>query len=577
MSHRDNFIKTNKEYSEPLDIFNTGFVGTVGGSAPDIPAAPTASVSTDTVTISWTAPDAHGNAIDVYNVYRNGTYLKQVSTTSTTDTTGALGTSYVYAIDAHNVIGWSGVSPNSNAVIPSTVPSTPSTPSASTSNGTSSISWSASSANGAAIDYYHVYRNGSYLKQVGSTSTTDSTGTIGTGYYYSVKAHNANGFSSLSGNSSTVTPSTVPSAPTIGTAVDNVNGTITVNWSAATANGNAVTNYQIYVNGANLITVGNVTTYVHTIVSGNSYYYKVKATNTNGYGAFSADSNTVQTSAVSGGYVSTYNGYTVRRFTHNSNLVLATAKSIEVVLVGGGGGGGGQFTGGGGGAGAVIQSVAHTLAAGTYTPSIGSGGAGGTTAGQKYGLSGNQTTFRSMVAPGGLGGTGRYNQNSGALGSNGGGAGAHSVNNVYNTQSINHGGVSGTGSSSSWNANLGGIGRQGGSSHSAGGGSGANYNGSAASSSQDVGGNGGDGVNVGFLSASNYYGGGGGGGSNSNGSAAATGGLGGGGAGGRRYINSGQGSNGTGNTGGGGGGNGHGGGTYQGATGGSGVFLVRHT
>ena len=576
MSHRDNFIKTNKEFSEPLDIFNIGFMGALG-APPDVPSAPTVSNSDGTITISWSAPDAHGNAIDVYNVYRNGTYLKQVSTTSTTDTTGTLGTSYTYAIDAHNVIGWSGVSPNSNAVIPSTVPSTPSTPSASTSNGTSSISWSAPSANGAAIDYYHVYRNGSYLKQVGSTSTTDSTGTIGTGYYYSVKAHNANGFSSLSGNSSTVTPSNVPSAPTIGTAVDNVNGTITVNWSAAAANGNAVTNYQIYVNGSNLTTVGNQTSYVHTIVAGNSYYYKVKATNTNGYGAFSANSNTVQTSAVSGGIVSTYGGYTIRKFNSNTNLILQAATSIEVVLVGGGGGGGGQFTGGGGGAGAVIQSVAHTLAAGTYTPSIGAGGAGGNNTGSMYGLSGTQSTFRSMVAPGGIGGTGRYNQNSNAVGNNGGGAGAHSVNNVYNNVWANHGGVNGTAASSSWNSNGGGIGRQSGSSHSAGGGGGADASGQSASSGQDRGGNGGNGVNVGFLSASNYYGGGGGGGSNSNAYAAATGGLGGGGAGGRRYINSGIGSNGTANTGGGGGGNGHGGGTYQGSSGGSGVLLVRHT
>ena len=91
MSHRDNFIKTNKEFSKPMDIFNTGFVGTVGGSAPDIPSAPNVSVEANTVTISWSHPDAHGNAIDVYNIYRNGVYLKQVASTSTTDSTGQIG------------------------------------------------------------------------------------------------------------------------------------------------------------------------------------------------------------------------------------------------------------------------------------------------------------------------------------------------------------------------------------------------------------------------------------------------------------------------------------------------------
>tara|TARA_R110002126_G_scaffold147212_1_gene293290 strand:+ start:1568 stop:3313 length:1746 start_codon:yes stop_codon:yes gene_type:complete len=311
MSHRDNFIKTNKEFSEPLDIFNIGFMGALG-APPDVPSAPTVSNSDGTITISWSAPDAHGNAIDVYNVYRNGTYLKQVSTTSTTDTTGTLGTSYTYAIDAHNVIDWSGVSPNSSSVIPAQVPSIPTAPTASRSTSTVTVSWSAPSSNGASITNYQLYRNSAVLvSSLGNVLTyTDSTGTLGTSYNYQIKALNSQGWSTASGFSNSVTPSTVPNAPTIGTAVDNGNGTITANWSPATANGNAVTNYKVYANGSEVATVGNVTSYVHTITLGNSYYYSVSATNANGYGSTSGNSNTVVTVAPLTGVIGVYMGGT---------------------------------------------------------------------------------------------------------------------------------------------------------------------------------------------------------------------------------------------------------------------------
>jgi|TARA_R110002126_G_scaffold148739_1_gene294753 hypothetical protein len=300
MSHRDNFIKTNKEFSKPMDIFNTGFVGTVGGSAPDIPSAPNVSVEANTVTISWSHPDAHGNAIDVYNIYRNGVYLKQVtgSTTTDWDSTGTLGTSYVYAVDAHNVIGWSGVSANSSAVIPTTAPSTPSAPSVSRSTSTITVSWSAPSANGTAITSYALTINGSSSNVGNVTSYAHTNGTLGTAYVYTISAINATGTSSASANSSSVTPSTVPSAPTIGTTTDDSsNSTVTANWSAATANGNAVTAYKVYANGSLVATLGNVTTYVYTGTRDATYYFAVSASNTNGYGATSGNSNTVTNEA----------------------------------------------------------------------------------------------------------------------------------------------------------------------------------------------------------------------------------------------------------------------------------------
>ncbi len=87
----------------------------------------------------------------------------------------------------------------------------------------------------------------------------------------------------------------------------------------------------------------------------------------------------------------------------------ADADYLEVYAIGGGGGGGGATSsnaGCGGGAGAVSFKF---FPAGTYTYSIGSGGAGGTTSGALVGVSGSagtQTSFDTLIAPGGAGGSG---------------------------------------------------------------------------------------------------------------------------------------------------------------------------
>ncbi|MEM8447423.1 phage tail protein [Morganella morganii] len=96
-------------------------------------------------------------------------------------------------------------------------------------------------------------------------------------------------------------------------------------------------------------------------------------------------------------------------------------KRIRVTITGGGGGGGGcqahasneTFFGAGGGAGGTIISI---MTAGSYYVVIGAGGSGG--AGALNGLNGGDSSFASLIAPGGAGGgkSGVSNTNGGAGG-----------------------------------------------------------------------------------------------------------------------------------------------------------------
>jgi hypothetical protein len=99
-------------------------------------------------------------------------------------------------------------------------------------------------------------------------------------------------------------------------------------------------------------------------------------------------------------------------FTSNSSIQIpADVTKVLVFLVGGGGGGGSgsivggnPLGGGGGGGGGVVLGVYTVSSNGTYSVTIGNGGAGGVSGGN--GSNGNTTIFNGISGVGGLGGTG---------------------------------------------------------------------------------------------------------------------------------------------------------------------------
>ena len=123
------------------------------------------------------------------------------------------------------------------------------------------------------------------------------------------------------------------------------------------------------------------------------------------------------------------NGYVYHTFTGPGTLSVSAQGEAEVMVIGGGGGAAGHAASGGGGAGGVAYNPRLSMTAGSYTITVGAGGAVGPNHSTSY-----QGENSSLVGGGytitGLGGgrSGRYS--SGDAGGSGGGAAGYPVPNV---------------------------------------------------------------------------------------------------------------------------------------------------
>ena len=271
-----------------------------------------------------------------------------------------------------------------------------------------------------------------------------------------------------------------------------------------------------------------------------------------------------------GGTITTVGSYRIHTFTSSSSFVVPSGLSltdVEYVVIAGGGSAGndagaGEGTGGGG-AGGYRSSVSNefsgggvnaesklSLSPGSYTVTIGAGGAAG-------GFnSGSNTTFGTITATGG-GYGGAWNGSTHVNGASGGsgGGGNYSSNGGSGTAGQGY-----AGGSSTWASPFQGAG---------GGGAGA-----AGTGGGNPLGVGGDGVQSSINGTATYRAGGGGGGAG--GSSSSTLGNGGAGGGGDGADNDSLAQNGTANTGGGGGGGSVSNGDADGGSGGSGIVIVRY-
>jgi hypothetical protein len=379
---------------------------------------------------------------------------------------------------------------------------------------------------------------------VGNTVTITGL-TPGTAYTVYGNAQNGSGTSTNTANASPVTPTTLPQAPTIGTATasGSVNE-VAVTWTLGSNGGKTLSAITItpYLNGTTAGTsrtaaTTSSTSYTFTdgqLTGGSSYTFKVKTTNANGDSPESSATN---------------------------SATMPSLAIINYLVVAGGGSG----TFGGGGAGGLRSSVTATGGGGTlesalilnqstnYTVTVGAGGAASTYPAE--GNNGANSVFSTITSTGGAGG-GAGNTGNGKSGGSGSGGGHKS------------GGLKSGGAGT---ANQGYAGGGGGGEYFGGGGGGAGAVGyagypldnNANGNQTGTDGDGGVGVAVSITGTSVTYAGGGGG---------AYGGGGGAGGGGDAATSSvGNASNGTANLGGGGG--------ASNATlgaGGSGVVILRY-
>ncbi|WP_036964539.1 Ig-like domain-containing protein [Promicromonospora kroppenstedtii] len=234
-------------------------------SAPETPAAPPAQPAApnasrvDTavggqINVSWTAPANNGDAVKTYylDVYKDGSKVKTVTTSDTSQTVQDLSTSssYTFTVQAENKAGKSPVSGQSNAVEPFGTPDVPGKPNAalgSNTSGQANVSWGAIGDFRGSGPRYEVQANGANGKNAGNaTSYTYSPLNNGTSYTFQVRACNANACSGWSAASNAVTP--YGPVPTPSISASGGDQKVTFTWDGRATNGRAIRS--VVVSGA---------------------------------------------------------------------------------------------------------------------------------------------------------------------------------------------------------------------------------------------------------------------------------------------------------------------------------------
>ena len=292
-------------------------------SAPDAPTSLSADPANASIVLSWTAPTNTGS--EALTDYEYCTFadcapaaawatLGTTTETATITQTSAAtfptaftnGTAVTVRIRAVNSVGASTATGTVTAT--PRAPSAPGAPTGFTATAEEdqvALAWTAPSVDHdeTITRYEYSTNNGTNWRTTGSTTTSytatqTSAGTPvnlvnGTSYVFRVRAVNSTGNGTQSASAS-ATPYGEPGAPT-GLAGSAGDQEIVLSWTAAPANGQAITRYEYSTNnGTNWRTTGSTTTgYTATqtsaatpvnLVNGTSYVIRVRAVNSAGTG-----------------------------------------------------------------------------------------------------------------------------------------------------------------------------------------------------------------------------------------------------------------------------------------------------
>lgn len=275
------------------------------------------------MTVTWTVPSNTGSPITGYEVFYGTTGVPTttfvVAASSAVDITITglnANTTYFINVVAVNAAGNSVASVDVSTTTTNVVPAAPTIGTATPHLNSVTITWTAPTANGGSpITGYEVFfglagasgvKFGPTLSS--ATLTVDVTGlSAATSYNFYVVAINALGNGPVSGNATATTTNVVPNAPSGVTVTSPSLSSITVNWTAPTANGgSSITGYEVFYGtsadpttkfGSTLGPLA-LSVEVTGLLPGTQYYFAVKVINAAGSSTASATLATVSTTNV---------------------------------------------------------------------------------------------------------------------------------------------------------------------------------------------------------------------------------------------------------------------------------------
>jgi hypothetical protein len=255
-------------------------------SAPDAVSGVTATFEAATATVRWSAANGYGH--DVKYIVTDIFGRKCVTLDLSCRIAGlSFGVPDSFTVVATSRGGVAPPSMPSNRIVPATAPSTPLNINAVAGNGSVTLTWSASVANGSPITSYLV-SNTLGDKCETTTLTCTVTGLLGgRSYRFVVQATNIFGISSKSKTAS-ATPASPPAAPLISKATP-LSGSAQVYFVPGVATGSAVTSYEYSIDGgvtfrAATWSNGSKSFVITGLVNGTQYEVRIRAVNAMGAG-----------------------------------------------------------------------------------------------------------------------------------------------------------------------------------------------------------------------------------------------------------------------------------------------------
>lgn len=224
-----------------------------------------------------------------------------------------VGTSATFTVTATNGYGNALASSASNSATITTVPQAPTIGTATNPSGSAysstapaSLTFTAGATGGKTIsNYKYSIDNSTYtaLSPADTTSPVTIPGlTSGSSYTLRLKAVNENGDSIATSASNSVTISTVPQAPTIGTVTSPTGSSASVPFTAGATGSSAITSYTATSSPGNITGTGSSSPItVAGLTAGTAYTFTVTATNANGTSSSSGTSNSVTPTYTLGG------------------------------------------------------------------------------------------------------------------------------------------------------------------------------------------------------------------------------------------------------------------------------------